>query len=229
MARFSKSAMKIAKSLGVDPESIQNNLEASSRLAAEAVQTVLQRMIDDLESSSESGALLGYRAIAVKTNAAPVRLRRSGIKFDSFEWVAFVEASPWHQQLDPPLNVFDILDQGRPTLPGGKTYPLWGISDPGAAGGSRLPSGRSRIGSRFSVAAQIERPGAIRVEPRSRGQRVVSGERRSLAFREGPIAKVDPHNLYKRAFGLARRRVGGIVDRRVWALIYVPRREEWIR
>ncbi len=234
MARkFSKNAERMAKALGVDPEKVNRSLERSSELAAEEVGRVLNRILDDLEATSESGALLGYRAVVVrsKSDEGGTRLRKSGVKLGSFEWVAFVQASPWHQQLKTPLNVFDILDQGRPTLPGGRgVYPLWG-ADPARVHSApqRVPAGGGRVGGRFSVVAEVDRLGAIRGEPRSPNQRHLSGDRRALVFREGPIKAVDPLNLYKRAFDIARNRVGGVVDRRVWKLIYVPNREKWVK
>lgn len=227
---MSKNAKRMAKILGVDPQEIKKSLSKSSRLAAEEVVRVLNRILDDLETTSESGALIGYRAIAVEADSAPVKLKKSGVNLGNFEWVAFVQASRWHQQLPIPLNVFDILDQGRPALPGGTLRPLWG-AEPNRISGApqRIPAGGGRVGGRFSVTAQVERLGAVRVEPRSPGQRAVSGDRRRLVFTRGPIKKVNPLNLYKRAFDIARNRVGGVVDRRVWRLIYVPNREKWVK
>ena len=224
MAGFSKQARKMAETLGVDPDSIRQSLATSSRLAATEVQEVLQRMLDDLASTSESGALAGYRAILAEANTPPVRLRVSGETLRGFEWVVFVEAPPWHQEID--LNVFDLLDQGRPQLPkDGTLYPLWGETEPGTA---RIPSGGGRAGGRFSVAAQIDKLGAIRKEPRFAGQKPPDSASRSLRISQGPIRKVEPKDLYRRAFKIAKRRIGNLVGKDVWRLIYVPNRERWI-
>lgn len=228
MAGMSKAAKRMAEALGVDPDSIRQNLAASSRLAATEVQKVLQRMLDDLISTSESGALAGYRAILVEADAPAIRLRTYGEMFRGFEWVIFVEAPPWHQKID--LNVFDLLDQGRPQLPkDGTLYPLWGETEPGA---SRIPSGGGRVGGRFSVIAQIDKLGAIRKEPRFAGQKPPDGDSSSLRISQGPIRAVDPKNLYRRALKIARDRLqrrGIKLGRDVWDLIYVPNRERWIK
>ena len=224
MAVLSKQAKKMAEALGVDPDSIRQNLAASSRLAATEVQTVLQRMLNDLISTSESGALRGYRAILVEADTPAIRLHVYGEVFKGFEWVVFVEAPPWHQEID--LNVFDLLDQGRPQLPkDGTLYPLWGETEPGTA---RIPSGGGRAGGRFSVAAQIDKLGAIRKEPRFAGQKPPDSASRSLRISQGPIRAVAPKDLYRRAFKIAKRRISNLVGKDVWQLIYVPNRERWI-
>ena len=228
MARFSKKDRKMAETIGVDPDSIRQSLATDAAIAATEVQEVLQRMLDDLTSTSESGALSGYRVHLSPANTPPVRLRVSGETLKGFEWVIFVEAPPWHQDID--LNVFDLLDQGRPQLPkDGTLYPLWGVTEPGE---SRLPAGGGRAGGRFSVAAQIDKLGAIRKEPRSVGQKPTAGDSRSLRISQGPIRKVDPKDLYLRAFKIAKdrlRRKGIRLGRDVWDLIYVLDRERWVK
>lgn len=231
--RFSKNALKMAETLGVDPKKIRNNLEESALLAVEAISARLKNMLDDLEATSESGSLLGYKVVYMTTEHPKLVLQRSGVTIPSgdYSFIVWVQASSWHQQLPIPLNVFDILDQGRKKSgTASVVVPLWG-ADPNRVSDapSRLPVGGGRVRGRISVADQVSRKGAIRGEPRSRGQRVLSSERRTLVFREGPFRVVPGKNLYKRAFDLAKRRVGGIVDRRVWAVIYVPNREKWVK
>lgn len=226
MARFSKKDKKFAEDIGVDTDNIRQSLATASAIAAIEVQEVLQRMLDDLTSTSESGALQGYRAILTPANTPAIRLRVSGVVLRGLEWVIFVEAPSWHQDID--LNVFDLLDQGRPQLPkDGTLYPLWGVNEPGQ---SRLPVSGGRAGGRFSVAAQIDRLGAIRKEPRFAGQKPADGGSRSLRISQGPIRKVEPKDLYRRAFKIAKDRLrkrGIKLGRDVWDLIYVPNRERW--
>lgn len=221
--KLPKGAERMADILGVSPSIIDNQIIDSARIAAEEIQSVLQRMLDDLDKSSESGALQGYKAVLADATQGSVILSKSGVTFDKYSYIVYVKESPWHGRMDPPLNVFDILDQGRDPLPGGGPYPMWGV------GGNRLPQGGGRVGGRFSVADQITKDGAVRTEPRSPGQRAVSSETRSLRFAMGPIAGVEPKDLYKRALKIAKRRVGSAVPKHVWDLVYVPDRERWIK
>ena len=71
MARFSKKARKMAETIGVDTDSIRQSLANDSAIAATEVQEVLQRMLDDLVNTSESGALVGYRAILTPADTSP--------------------------------------------------------------------------------------------------------------------------------------------------------------
>ena len=140
------------------------------------------------------------------------------------EWIDWVKASEHHQSID--LNVFDILDVGRPALPytPDSMYPMWGASPIGSP--ARTASGLAR--GRFSLSTQVDKINAIREEPRQSGQGKAEGDNRPLIFTHGPVAKQDPAHLYQRAFTQAKRRLGALGHRGVWDVVYVPNREKWV-
>ncbi len=225
---FTKKARDMAKTLGIKPEDLFENFGEAAYFAALEVGKVLDNVLYDLQRSSESGALDGYHSVVAPISSqTKIHFRKAGFSISGkgLEWIVWVEASSHHQSID--LNVFDILDVGRPKLPykGDSVYPMWGVTPEGP---TRVTPG-GRVGGRFSLARQIEKITAVRREPRSSGNdRSVDGSPLRL-FTHGPVSKQNPANLYQRAFKRAKSRLGNLGYRGLWDVIYVPNREKWVK
>ena len=220
----SKKTMQIAEQLGLSLKDIRDSLELSADIASEAVVKVLDSILKDLVSTSESGTLNGYAAIRIKTKSKTFRLRRANevIPKGDYLWVVTVLPSENHQSLG--LNVFNILDSGRERITGEGPYPMWGLSP---QGNRRVPGGSTNIpGKRGKsiVQSSSELLSAIRAEPRSIPSQKKNDEDR-LIFARGPIDSVDPLNLYERAFTIAKRKVTRLFPG-VWNLVLVDDLEE---
>lgn len=220
----SKRAKEMLAQVGLSPSDVKNHLESSADIASRLVVATLDSILDDLIATSESGSLVGYQAVRIETKHSPVRLRRANevIPEGVYSWVITVLPSKNH--LDIGLNVFNILDSGRDPLTGEGPFPMWGLQ-----GGRRIPGGQVRRPSgQFGGIVQpaINVSSAIRREPRSiPSKKKDSGE--VLVFAKGPIAGVQPLNLYDQALKISKKGVSGLF-RGVWDVILVGNIEEVI-
>lgn len=214
---LSRRALAFAARMNVAPDQIRSALENEGEVAAQEVVDALQRIIDDLISTSGSGALQGYTSFAEQNPVdTTIRLPKSGVTLKGkFEWFVTVVASSNHQQLD--LNVFNILDSGRKALPKRNPksegpYPLWGADSGGrirgrGAGGSIVKKGSAKV---------------IRGEPRKRSGSTAANKNLGtgkLQATYGPIAATDALNLYDRALKIAKDRLSGVVTPGIWNVV----------
>lgn len=239
MSKFSQESRRMAEFLGIGPDAVSNLVSEDAETAAKAIVEVLNEYILDLQRTSDSGALEGYVAQYSPINdSRAVRLKKSGVKIPSgsrWSYLVWVEASSTHQSMFTPLNVFDLLDQGRPGLPGKKgsegAYPLWGGLDSDDA--FRVESGKGNFAKRagrYSVVNRVYPRGTVRKEPRGDPHEVYGSEYKGIRWSKGPLRKQDPLNLYKRARTTAKRRLGRLnksVGKDVWDVIYIPDRRKW--
>lgn len=231
MAVVSRRVDKLAKRLGLvnfTRESVSSALNRDALGVANLVYNALQRQIDQINAESKTNALAGYSAKVVHVaNTTKVKLFKSGVDLSGdYEYAVYVEPSGAHNAFG--INVFDILDAGRPALrersKDESPYPLWGTPARGkpykesnariSVGGSvRGPGGKFTIAKATSVKRAIIRP-----EPRKAAYD--ADVVKNLKFTHGPIAAVPAYFLYERARQAAKDEIAG-AGFTLWDVIYV--------
>lgn len=105
---------------------IEDTLRQSILDAADEVADRFRQVLVQLQNDSESGAFVGYEVV-IDTEPYTVTKRNLGN-------LSLVRCHIYVQSPDPDLNLFDLLDAGRPDLPerppGESPYPLWNLRDP---------------------------------------------------------------------------------------------------
>jgi hypothetical protein len=206
---ISKRTLAVANRIGIAPEQVKDYYNGQSLRVAEMVEEVLNGLIVNIQAQSASGALTGYKAFKEIIGSDSLRMSRTGITITVDKWFIGVLASEHHRSQG--LNVFDILDRGRKALPkksyGEAPYPIWG-------GPSRVTGGGG--GSRPTASAPTS-SAAVRREPRFS----IDQPEPPSSFRMGPIRAVAAKNLYDAAERVAKDRLAGIVDPKMWDVIRV--------
>ena len=182
----------LERSIGITPEALSKFVEGELESAFQFVEEEFNRVLDELKSDSISGTFEGY-TVETHRDTQRYRLPKSGRTVTLPTQTVFIE-SP-HAD----LNVFDILDTGRKGLPvrASGAYPLWSLRDPTetAPERRRAPSGR------FAFTLPANRASGIRPASKRdslRGSYPQNPEHRPIVWSKGPLAAVEPRNLYKR-------------------------------
>lgn len=214
MKELPRRVRKLAENLGIAPDQVRDTMAGNSRQAAIVVQETLQRFINQIVDTSESGALQGYVAEIIEGDFETVRLPKSDFDITGqFKYLVVVKPSSHHENLG--INVFNILDTGRPQLPYKPTevYPLWQSTAVQGIKQDRILPVAS--GGKVARAVPVYAT-AIRTEPR-RAYQTPDGK---LGFTHGPISGTPAYHLYTRALQAAKDALAGSGFRQ-WDVIYV--------
>lgn len=216
MAQFPRRLKTLANQLGVPtPDDVKAIFEEDSETVAEIVRESLENVIKQVQSGSQTGALDGYIAVKRKADeATKLVLRNSGIDLSgNYEWIIFTAPSAQHAELD--LNLFNLLDRGRPALPkkqDGKPYPLWGALANVTRSNARIQGSEGSLKAGRNPSAQTD----FRQEPRQQNQRS-----NLIPFTFGPIQAVPGQHLYEAALRRAKDRLTVKGLNRRWDVIKV--------
>lgn len=207
MTRLSKTALAMAQAANIDPENLGAFLIEEAELAADIVKLKIQDFIDgDLVAGSEIRSLQGYKAHVNENGSTRVNLGGTIVNIPNYE--LFVEASDAHASLARPINVFEILDEGREELPyrgeGQKPYVLWSNTK-----GRNVPTSNPRARgaggkfvTQFRAQPRFDRTAPARPEPRKgpgNEPHIPRSDLRGIKFfTRGPLPAVPGRNLYRR-------------------------------
>jgi hypothetical protein len=206
MTVLSKRAQQWAKTCGVHPLQLNKAFDAVTLDAALVVKDEFNRVIHDIKSPS----LSGYEAVIKENPGKKGAFKAGGLQFFLKSYRVYVRPSYIHRSVHSLLNVFDLIDAGRPALPAkdkdDKPYMVWGKSNV-----EKIParSVRSSKTGRYGYKNDL-RPTYIsppRKEPRQpRGSKFrLRKEQKRALFSRGPLRAVAPRNLYQRIFKEAQK------------------------
>ncbi len=221
MAKMRRRVRTLCNQLGVPlPEEVFALFEGDAEETAEIVRRALSDILDEIKLKSSTGTLEGYSAVKIPlTEKQEIILPQTSFSVvGNFEWFIYVEASGDHQKLD--LNVFDALDQGRPQLKRRTVaegpYPLWN-----SGFGVENLSNRRVIGTKKKLTiAEGSGDGPRRTNETWRGKgNVPKGTRMPVSY--GPLARIEPLNLYDAALRRAKDRLSVKGLSRRWDVIKV--------
>ncbi|APU89035.1 hypothetical protein Rctr85_005 [Virus Rctr85] len=182
---------------------IEDTLRQSILDAADEVADRFRQVLVQLQNDSESGAFVGYEVV-IDTEPYTVTKRNLGN-------LSLVRCHIYVQSPDPDLNLFDLLDAGRPDLPerppGESPYPLWNLRDPRLV--HRPGERRSRReAGRFSRSRPPSSFRGLRPETlryRLVGKMPKDAQYSPALFTRGPIKAVPPTKLYARILREAKK------------------------
>lgn len=187
---------KLANPLGLGKDDIEAALRQEILDAAEIVAEEFRRVLSQLQADSADGVFDGYE---VTLDIKPTRITKPHLGTLNVPQVHIYVQSP-----DPKLNVFDILDAGRPSLPGrgsdDSPYPMWGINiyrQVGRPGETRRRKGKFAISAPPS-SHRGSRPEKLRYK--LMGSRPDHPQYSPMMFTRAPIQAVPPADLYKRIY-----------------------------
>lgn len=224
---MAKRRSELAARMGLTRKQVEETLQESVMEAAELVAEEFRRILVSLNADSVDAVFTGYSVTKIITSK--LRHYKNFGEIHVPQVQIYVEASDAHKAMEPPLNIFDILDEGRDALPWRSSsegpYPLWSLRTPSLVkgpGGKRAPGGLFKI-SRPVRTFKGSRPEKMRqalIGPRPEGATYSPA-----VFTQGPISSVPPQQLYKRVYGEAKRKLkaNGFKD---FDLIQVGRTEE---
>lgn len=202
MARLSKQVREWVDVIGISPSAVAEALVEINRDIRDVVIDEVNNVIENnLSQGGRSHSLVGYQADYQRTDELKVNL--GGETFGIPNYNVYVRAPDWHEGLPRPLNVFDLIDEGRPELPKRQAvYTVW--SWRGRNQALNIPEGRG--GS--NIRRQLEGPNfsPSRPEPRSAQGPFISPPPRRL-FTRGPLKAVPGRKLYSRIMSNIRRKL----------------------
>lgn len=226
---MARKRSELAARIGLTRTAIEETLQAEVLEAAEIVAEEFRRILVQLNENSIDKPFTGYSVTKVVTSKT--RNYKSLGTIDVPQVQIYVEASEAHKSMEPPLNVFDILDEGRKGLPergaDQSPYPLWALREPTLVGTPgegrrRAPSGRFTLSlpPRTFKGSRPEKLRQVLIGPKS-SEATYS----PAIFTQGPIAPVPARNLYERVYSIAKRKLKskGFKD---FSLIIVGREQE---
>lgn len=217
MASKAQILNALERAIGVTEQELSRYIEAEVESSFSFVEDEFNRVLDELRGNSISGTFESYE-VEVERDTTTVNLPRSGRSI-RLPTATFYVKSP-----NPNLNVFDIIDQGRPELPRKNqgAYPMWSLRNPTLTATERR---RDPVTGRFAFSLPAERSAGIRpANQRNKltGSYPPNADQQPATWSKGPIAAVPARNLYDRILTnalkkLSRRRL------RTIGLVKVPR------
>jgi hypothetical protein len=218
------------------PEEVRDYYRGNSEAAADSVRHSLDEFLWEIARKSRSFTMIGYKAVKVPSDKETIiKLKKSGIELNiGFTWLIYAKKSK-----NSTINVFDLLNEGRPRLPKKrgkkKVYVLWGaplrsakksdaqhgshrkIAKPKKSKYPRLLS-NARIRDRGEISGDY--PFSKEHSAQARAGQAYGREFRGypMVFSKGPLAAVRPKKLYERAWKRGKAALAGS-GFRGWKLI----------